>query len=160
MERLEGAESIDAYASKVRSLGETLNIGQPMMKAAFIQGLPRRYQALVFGDRGTFDAVVAYTSTLVASGLIKKSESVREVTENKVGTTTDHRQGATHVCYACGKTGTLPAMLSAQGTKNEKLQPRTNIKVPKKIIRRINRMQEQKQGAHRRRNSRHHSKYR
>ena len=101
----EGIEPIDAYASKVRSLGENLNVGQPMTKAAFMQGLLRRYQALVLGECGTLDSVVAYTSTLVASGLVKKLESVREATQSKGGASADHRQGRRLVFYACGKTG-------------------------------------------------------
>lgn len=100
----EGSETITEYASKVRALGENLEVSNQMMKAAFIQGLPKRYQSLVFGDRGTFDSVVAYTSTLVDSGLVKRTEGVREVIESKTDAS-QSRHYSRRVCYACGDVG-------------------------------------------------------
>lgn len=101
----EASESVEEYAAKVRSLGENLNVSQYMLKAAFIQGLPKRFQALVFGDRGSFDAVVAYTTILVSSGLIKRSEVVREVSEATPEPNKQKRYTNRRLCYACGEAG-------------------------------------------------------
>ena len=101
----EATESIQEYADGLRSLGGNLNVGQQMMKAAFVQGLPRRLQAYVYGDRGSFDAVVAYTSTLVASGLVKKTEGVREVTETAVPPASNTKHHSNKVCFGCGGVG-------------------------------------------------------
>ena len=137
----ETGETIEEYSCRVRGLGENLKVNNQMMKAAFIQGLPRRYQPLVFGDRGSFDSVVAYTSTLVDAGLVKRSEGVWEVTEVKQDNNSS-RCASRRVCYACGEVGhtakdpirkRYKQKRDPVSSKNNKQDPTAQEVEPKKV---------------------------